>query len=63
MADQSRDPANDDTLTGLFKEVLKKYTQNNNDLLPAQIVSYDRNQQQSHDSAINPTGGRERQCY
>ena len=42
MADQSRDPANDDSLTGLFKEVLRKYTQNNEDLLPAQIVSYDR---------------------
>ena len=42
MADQSRDPANDDSLTGLFKEVLKKFQQNSDDLLPAQIVSYNR---------------------
>lgn len=42
MADQSRDPANDDSLIGLFKEVLRKTAQNTDDLLPAQVVSYDR---------------------
>ena len=42
MADQSRDPANDDTMTGLFREVLRKFTQTHDDLLPAQIVNYDR---------------------
>lgn len=42
MAVESRDPANDDSLTGLFKEVLRKFLQVTDDLLPAMVRQYDR---------------------
>lgn len=38
----SLDPANNDTLAGAFDFAIKKYMQNSNTMLPAQIVSYDR---------------------
>ena len=42
MARESRDPANDDSLTGTFKEVLKKFLQSTDDMLPAMVQQYDR---------------------
>ena len=38
----SLDPANNDTLAGAFDFAIKKYMQNSNTMLPAQVVSYDR---------------------
>lgn len=38
----SRDPANDDSLTGLFRQVLDKHLQNTDDMLPAQVIAFDR---------------------
>ena len=42
MARESRDPANDDTLTGTFKEILRKNLQRTDDMLPAMVQQYDR---------------------
>ena len=42
MARESRDPANDDSLTGTFKEVLRKFLQRTDDMLPAMVQQYDR---------------------
>ncbi len=42
MARESRDPNNDDSLLGMMKEVLRKFLQNTDDLLPAQVVAYNR---------------------
>ena len=42
MARESRDPANDDSLTGTFKEVLRKFLQRTDDMLPAMVQNYDR---------------------
>lgn len=41
-APPSRNSANDDTLTGAFREILKKSLQNTDDMLPARVISYDR---------------------
>ncbi len=38
----SRNPVNDDTLTGTFKEILKKFLQSTDDMIPAKILEYDR---------------------
>lgn len=42
MPVDSRDPANDGSLTGALREVLKKFLQRTDDMLPASVVSYDR---------------------
>ena len=42
MPVESRDPANDDSLLGTFREVLKKNLMETETLLPAQVVSHDR---------------------
>ena len=42
MARESRDPSNDDSLLGTFREVLRKFLQSTDDLLPAEIEVYDR---------------------
>ena len=42
MTRESRNPANDDTLTGCFKEVLRKFLQNTDDMLPGMVQDYDR---------------------
>ena len=42
MAIESKDPVNDDSLVGVFNEVLRKFLQNTNDMLPAMVVDYDR---------------------
>ena len=44
MTVESRNPTNDDTLLGVFKEVLKKNLQRTDDMLPASVVAYDRAQ-------------------
>lgn len=41
-ANPSRDPANSDSLLGLARQVLDKFLQNVDDMLPARVVSYDR---------------------
>ena len=41
-APPSRNPANDDTLVGVLREVLKKALQNTDDMLPARVIAYDR---------------------
>jgi hypothetical protein len=38
----SRSPVNDDTLTGTFKEILKKFLQSTDDMIPAKILEYNR---------------------
>ena len=39
----SRDPSNDDSLTGALNEILRKFLQNRvDDMLPARVVAYDR---------------------
>lgn len=46
MADQhstpSRDPANDDSLLGMARQILDKFLSGIDDMLPARVVSYDR---------------------
>lgn len=42
MPTESRNPANDDTLIGVFREILKKNLQQTDDLIPARVVSFDR---------------------
>jgi hypothetical protein len=46
MTDQhatpSRDPANDDSLLGMARQVLDKFLSQIDDMLPARVVSYDR---------------------
>jgi len=41
-ANPSRDPANDASLLGMARQVLDKFLQNVDDMLPARVVSYDR---------------------
>lgn len=41
-ANPSRDPANDASLVGMAKQVLDKFLQGVDDMLPARVVSYDR---------------------
>ena len=38
----SRDPANDDSMSGMFNNVLSKFLQNVDDMLPAEVISFDR---------------------
>lgn len=38
----SRDPANDDSLLGMARQILDKFLNNIDDMLPARVVSYDR---------------------
>ena len=38
----SRNPANDNTLEGMLREVMPKFLQSVDDMLPARVVSYDR---------------------
>lgn len=38
----SRDPANDDSLLGMARQVLDKFLQGVDDMLPARVVAYDR---------------------
>ena len=42
MAAESRDPTNDDSLLGCFREVLRKFLQTTDDMLPAVVETYDR---------------------
>lgn len=46
MAEQhsnpSRDPANDDSLLGMARQILDKFLSGIDDMLPARVVSYDR---------------------
>ena len=42
MARESHNPANDDSLTGTFREVLKKFLQRTDDMLPGLVQAYDR---------------------
>jgi len=42
-ATPSRDPADDGSLLGMIREVLKKHLQGVDDMLPARVLSYDRN--------------------
>jgi len=41
-ANPSRDPSNDDSLLGMARQILDKFLQNVDDMLPARVVSYDR---------------------
>lgn len=41
-ANPSRDPANDETLVGLARQILDKFLQGVDDMLPAKVISYDR---------------------
>lgn len=41
-ANPSRDPANSDSLLGMARQVLDKFLQNVDDMLPARVLSYDR---------------------
>jgi hypothetical protein len=41
-ANPSRDPANDDSLLGMVRQILDKFLQQVDDMLPARVVSYDR---------------------
>jgi len=41
-ANPSRDPANDDSLLGMARQILDKFLQGVDDMLPARVVSYDR---------------------
>ena len=41
-ANPSRDPANDDSLLGMARQVLDKFLNGVDDMLPARVVSYDR---------------------
>lgn len=38
----SRDPANDDSLLGMARQILDKFLQQIDDMLPARVLSYDR---------------------
>lgn len=42
MAIESKNPANNDSLVGVFNEVLRKFSQNTDDMLPASVLNYDR---------------------
>lgn len=41
-ANPSRDPANDGTLLGMARQLLDKFLQGVDDMLPARVISYDR---------------------
>lgn len=41
-AQPSRNPANDGSLEGMLTEILPKFLQNVDDMLPAKVISYDR---------------------
>ena len=47
-APPSHDPASEDSLPGLLYEAYKKYLQGTNDMLPARVVSYDRDANRAH---------------
>lgn len=47
----SKDPANDDSLAGVMREVFKKQMQQMDGQLPAQVISYDR---QSNTAVVQP---------
>lgn len=38
----SRDPANDDSMVGMLRQVLDKAAQNTDDMLPARVIAFDR---------------------
>lgn len=42
VAKPSRDPANDDSMVGMFNEILGKMLQNLDDCLPARVIAFDR---------------------
>lgn len=42
MTIPSRDPADDGTLLGTLKHVLRKHLQNTDDMLPARVIAFDR---------------------
>lgn len=50
-ANPSRDPANDDSLLGMARQILDKFLASVDDMLPARVVSYDR---QSNRAAVLP---------
>jgi len=41
-AKPSRDPADDGSLTGMLGQVMKKFLQSTDDMLPAKVISFDR---------------------
>ncbi len=41
-APPSLNPANNDSMTGLFRQILDKFLQNIDDMLPARVIAYDR---------------------
>lgn len=41
-ASPSRNPADDDSLTGTMRIILKKFLQSTDDMLPARVISHDR---------------------
>ena len=41
-APPSKNPANDDSMTGMFRQILDKFLQNTDDMLPARVVAFDR---------------------
>lgn len=41
-ASPSRDPANDDSLLGMARQILDKFLSQIDDMLPARVISYDR---------------------
>lgn len=41
-AEPSRNPADDSTIAGAFRLILDKFLQKTDDMLPAQVISYDR---------------------
>lgn len=47
----SRDPANDGTMLGTLRQVMKKMMQGVDDMLPAQVIAYDR---QSNRATVKP---------
>lgn len=38
----SRDPANDDSMVGMLRQVMDKAAQNTDDMLPARVIAFDR---------------------
>lgn len=41
-AKPSRDPANDDSIVGMLRQVLDKTAQNTDDMLPARVIAFNR---------------------
>lgn len=48
----SRNPADEDNLTGILKLALKKFLQNTDDMLPAQVIAYDRGKNRAKIQAV-----------